>query len=168
MFAYVLDAVSVAAQVLLSKAVAKNSQGEIRSVTKFMLSTAIIQGVVIMLIIAGLSPYVPSFFTKDIEVIAQLKTLMPVLSLQQVLISLTFVGEALAAGGSQFSLLGIGTALSALTAVTLMRRATSVLQIWTGGVLAMFLGRCSAAALGILNVSGLLPTFNYSKKDKMA
>lgn len=69
--------------------------------------------------------------------------------------------QALAAGGSQFSLLGVGTALSALAAVTLMSNATSVLEIWTRGILAMFLGRCAAAGIGVLNVNGLLPEFKF-------
>ena len=161
-FAYVLDAVSVGAQVLLSKA--RKSLPEMRSVSKYMISVAAAQGLAITLIIAGLGPYVPSFFTQDESVIAQLKTLMPVLSLQQVLISLTFVMEALAAGGSQFSLLGIGTALSALAAVMLMRSANSVLEIWTGGVLAMFVGRLTAATLGVLNVNELLPQWGGNTK----
>mmetsp|Transcript_25203 Transcript_25203/g.51448 ORF Transcript_25203/g.51448 Transcript_25203/m.51448 type:complete len:431 (-) Transcript_25203:1908-3200(-) len=163
-FAYVLDAVSVGAQVLLSKA--RKSVPEMRSVSKYMISVAVAQGLAITLIIAGLGPHVPSFFTQDESVIAQLKTLMPVLSLQQVLISLTFVMEALAAGGSQFSLLGIGTALSALAAVLLMRRANSVLEIWTGGVLAMFVGRLIAATFGVLNVNALLPKWGGNKKTE--
>ena len=167
-FAYILDAVSVSAQILLSKARTRKSVDEVRSVTKFMTSVAIVQGLIIALIIAGLAPYVPSFFTTDEAVIAQLKTLLPVLSMQQVLISLTFVVEALAAGGSQFTLLGVGTALSALAAITLMANATSVLEIWTRGILAMFIGRFAAAGIGVLNVNGLLPKlkFTYSRKGK--
>jgi MATE family multidrug resistance protein len=92
-FAYILDAVSVGAQILLSKARTRKSLDEVRSVTKYMASVATIQGLIITSIIAGLTPYVPSFFTSDEAVISQLKTLMPVLSMQQVLISLTFVFE---------------------------------------------------------------------------
>ena len=154
-FAYVLDAVSVSAQVLLSKA--RKSLEEMRSVTKYMLSVATAQGLLISLIIAGLSPYVPNFFTKDAAVIAQLKNLTPILAAQQLIVSLTFVSEALAAGGSQFSLLGVGAALSALAAVTLMSRAKTILDIWTGGVMAMFVGRLVAAGLGVLNANQLLP-----------
>jgi Na+-driven multidrug efflux pump len=133
-----------------------------------MTSVATIQGLVITLIIAGLTPYIPSFFTKDAAVIAQLKTLLPIISIQQVLISLTFVMEALAAGGGQFALLGIGTAVSAFVAITLMSSASSVLEIWNGGILAMFLGRFAAATLGVLNVNALLPRFKFSfiKKGK--
>jgi len=134
-----------------------------------MTSIAIIQGIIIALIIAGLTPYVPSFFTSDEAVISQLKILLPVLSIQQVLISLTFVAEALAAGGSQFALLGVGTALSALAAISLMANATSVLEIWTRGILAMFLGRFAAAGIGVLNVNGLLPKFKsiFVKRGKV-
>ena len=167
-FAYILDAVSVSAQILLSKARTRKSLDEVRSVTKYMTSVAAFQGFLIALIIAGLAPYVPSFFTTDEAVISQLKTLLPVLSMQQVLISLTFVTEALAAGGSQFTLLGVGTALSAFAAITLMANATSVLQIWTRGIMAMFVGRFTAAAIGVLNVNGLLPKFKstFIKKRK--
>ncbi|KAL7459738.1 hypothetical protein ACHAWC_011946 [Mediolabrus comicus] len=161
-FAYILDSVSVGAQILLSKARTRKSLDEVRSVTKYMTSVATIQGLVITLIIAGLTPYIPSFFTKDAAVIAQLKTLLPIISIQQVLISLTFVMEALAAGGGQFALLGIGTAVSAFVAITLMSSASSVLEIWNGGILAMFLGRFAAATLGVLNVNALLPRFKVS------
>lgn len=103
-FAYILDAVSVSAQVLLSKARARKDMREVRSIAKYMISVATVQGFIITIIIAALGHHVPSFFTKDEAVIAQLKALMPVLSMQQVLISLTFVLESLAAGGSQFLL----------------------------------------------------------------
>jgi Na+-driven multidrug efflux pump len=122
-----------------------------------MLSVATVQGVLISLIIAGLGPYVPGFFTKDVAVVAQLKTLMPIVAAQQVIVSLTFVSEALAAGASQFSLLGVGTAMSALAAVSFMSRAKTILDIWTRGVMVMFVGRLIAAGLGVLNVNGLLP-----------
>ena len=72
-FAYLLDAVSVGAQILLSKARTRKNLNEIRSVTKYMTTVATIQGLVITLIIAVLTPYVPSFFTKDEAVISQLK-----------------------------------------------------------------------------------------------
>ena len=162
-FAYVLDAVSVAAQVLLSKA--RKSLEEMRSVTKYMLSVATAQGLLISLIIAGLSPYVPSFFTKDVAVVTQLKNLMPILAAQQLIVSLTFVSEALAAGGSQFSLLGVGTAISALAAITLMSRAKTILDIWTGGVMVLFIGRLVAAGLGVLNANQLLPRIGNSAKS---
>lgn len=165
-FAYLLDAVSVGAQILLSKARTRKNLTEIRSVTKYMTTVATIQGLVITLIIAVLTPYVPSFFTKDEAVISQLKALMPVLSMQQVLISLTFVMEALAAGGSQFFLLGVGTALSALAAISIMTSASSVLELWTRGILTMFLGRFTAAGIGVLNVNALLPKLNGKSKKK--
>ena len=166
-FAYILDSLSVGAQILLSKARTRKSLDEVRSVTKYMTSVATIQGLVITLIIAGLTPYIPPFFTKDAAVIAQLKTLLPIISIQQVLISLTFVMEALAAGGGQFALLGVGTAVSAFAAITLMSSASSVLEIWNGGILAMFLGRFAAATLGVLN-NALLPRlkFSFIKKGK--
>lgn len=169
LFAYILDAISVSAQILLSKARKQKNLDEVRSVTKYMTSIAFAQGLIIMLIIAGLTPHVPSFFTSDKAVISQLKILLPMLSMQQVLISLTFVTEALAAGGSQFSLLGVGTALSALAAINLMAKATSVLEIWTRGILAMFLGRFITAGIGVLNVNGLLPKFKsiFAKKGKV-
>lgn len=76
--------------------------------------------------------------------------------------------EALAAGGGQFALLGIGTAVSAFVAITLMSSAISVLEVWTRGILAMFLGRFAAATLGVLNVNALLPRlkFSFIKKGK--
>jgi len=162
-FGYILDAVSVPAQVLLSKAAAarkttsfQRGLQEMRSLTKYMVTVALAQGVLVAILMAGMSPYVPAMYTNDSGVITQLKTLLPILTAQQVLISLTFVMEALAAGGSQFQFLGIGTALSAMAAVYLMKGATSINQIWTGGILAMFVGRLAGASLGVLNANDLL------------
>ena len=56
-FAYVLDAVSVGAQVLLSKA--RKNNDEMRSVSRYMISVAAVQGLLITLVIAVLSPYLP-------------------------------------------------------------------------------------------------------------
>ena len=56
--------------------------------------------------------------------------------------------------------------MSALVAVTLMSRATSVLEIWTRGILAMFLGRFAVGWLELESSAshGLLPKFVTSRK----
>ena len=51
---------------------------------------------------------------------------------------------------------GIGTLLSSVTAIGLMSKTNTVLELWTGGITAMFIGRFIAAGLGVLNVNGLL------------
>ena len=56
--------------------------------------------------------------------------------------------------------------MSALAAVSFMSRAKTILDIWTRGVMVMFVGRLIAAGLGVLNVNGLLPLSRIGSDTK--
>lgn len=123
-----------------------------RSLVWYMLKLAIGQGLLATLVLSISGPYVISLFTKDVAIKTWLVQLMPILAGQQVLISLTLVAEGLAVGGSQFSKLAIGTTLSTIAAFLTIRSCTSILDIWSKGIVMLFIGRLITALFGILHV----------------
>ena len=95
------------------------------------------------------SPYLPKLFVPtDLVVQGHLTSLLPHVAWQQLLVSLTLVTESLAIGGSQFRLLAIGTSFSTVLAVTQLRQATTVVDIWSRGIVSLFAGRLVTALIG--------------------
>ena len=156
-FALILDAPAVSAQVLASRAYAAVDKDKIKSLTKYMFLFAIGQGLLSMLVLDGVDWLVPSLFTPDRVIQRHLHQLMRPLAVQQLLVSLTLVAESLAVGVNQFRILGFGTALSTMVAVWKISHQTSVSGIWSQGIVALFAGRLLTAVFacwsGILKVS---------------
>jgi Na+-driven multidrug efflux pump len=162
-FALWLDGAGVAAQVLASQyATMKN---RIRSLTKYMIKIATAQGVLSMLILFALGPFVPAVFTSDLAIRHHVSRLMPHMAIQQVLISLTLVVEALAAGGQQFSLLAWGTLASTVLSVQQIQISGSVEEIWFRGINLLFCGRLATALLGVLRINTSFGRKRISKDE---
>ena len=92
---------------------------------------------------------------------------MPHLAWQQLLVSLTLVTEALAIGGNQFQLLAFGTTISTVLAMGQLQAATTVVDIWRKGIVALFAGRLVTALLGVFRVL-LLQRKKQSNFDSVA
>jgi hypothetical protein len=58
----------------------------------------------------------------------------------------------LAIGGNQFQLLAFGTTVSTVFAMGQLRRATTVVDIWSKGIVSLFVGRLITAVIGTLLV----------------
>lgn len=163
-FALLLDGAAVSAQVLMSKAYGAKNNNKIRSLSKYMTKFSIAQGVVSTLLITGLGTFIPELFTKDATIQYYLHQLMPHLAAQQVLISVTLVMEAMAAGANQFNLLAAGTTLSTIVAVSRLREATNVMSIWSRGIVTLFAGRLVTAIIGVARVNGFL---SFSRRQTL-
>jgi len=162
-FALLLDGAAVSAQVLMSKAYGKRNVSKIRSLSKYMTKFAVVQGVASTLLVTALGTFIPELFTTDTTIQHYLHQLMPHLAAQQVLISLTFVLEGMAAGANQFNLLAVGTTLSTILAVSRLREATDVMSIWSRGIVTLFVGRCVTALVGVARINGL---FAWNRRQK--
>lgn len=144
-FALILDGAAVSAQVLSSRAYAAKDHSAVKSLTKYMVTFAVVQGLISMLVADCLDFVVPGLFTPDPVIQAHLHKLMPVLAWQQVLVSLTLVVESLAVGASQFKTLAIGTAAATVVSIWQLARQTSVEGIWNSGIISLFCGRLITA-----------------------
>jgi MATE family multidrug resistance protein len=147
-FALILDGTAVSAQVLMSRAYIHKDQHQVRSLTKYMIKFALLQGVISMLVVDGLDLLVPRLFTSDPAIQSHLHHVMPHLAWQQVIVSLTLVIESLAAGANQFTMLAVGTTLSTIAALFQLSKQTSVDGLWFLGIGTLFVGRlltCSCA-----------------------
>mmetsp|Transcript_57850 Transcript_57850/g.64704 ORF Transcript_57850/g.64704 Transcript_57850/m.64704 type:complete len:370 (+) Transcript_57850:842-1951(+) len=154
--ALIQDGAGVAAQILLTEVIKNGSSlsvyKKVRSLVLYMLRFSFLQGLATTGTLLLASPYLPKIFASDVVVQGQLKLLLPHLAWQQVLVSLTLVTEGLAIGGSQFSLLAIGTTFSTLFAISQLRQATTVVDIWSRGIVNLFAGRLVTALIGVARV----------------
>jgi putative MATE family efflux protein len=146
-FALILDGAAVSAQVLMSRAVGQYNK--VRSLISYMIRFSLVQGLVTTGALLIMTPYLPRMFTSDIAIQRHLTSLMPHLAWQQLLVSLTLVLEALAIGGNQFQLLAFGTTLSTIVAMKQLSFATTVVDIWSRGIVSLFVGRLFTAIIGI-------------------
>ena len=186
-FALVLDGSAVSAQVLMSRnyaayqsngcavdeeeekqcGVCKEARRSIHSLTRYMFKFAFAQGVLSTMAIFGLGQFAPSIFTTDPAILSHLKDIIPILAWQQILISLTLVTESLAIGASKFNLIAIGTSISTLLAIKILAGAKSVVEIWSGGIVALFVGRLITACIGVLDLNGAFdPVMNWFQSSR--
>lgn len=186
-FALVLDGSAVSAQVLMSRnyaayqsngcaideeennqcGVCSEARRSIHSLTRYMFKFALAQGVLATIAILGLGQFAPSIFTTDPAILSHLKDLIPILAWQQLLISATLVSESLAIGASKFNLIAIGTGISTLLAINILAGAKSVVDIWSGGIVALFVGRLITACIGVLDLNGAFdPVINWFRSSR--
>jgi Na+-driven multidrug efflux pump len=149
-FALILDGVAVAAQVLMTRSVGQLKK--VRSLLSYMGRVASIQGLIATGILLAAAPILPKLFTSDAIIGGHLRSLMPTLAWQQPLVSLTLVAESLAVGGNQFQLLAAGTTISTIFCMEQLREATSVVGIWSRGIVALFIGRLVTSIIAIWRV----------------
>lgn len=151
-FALILDGAAVSAQVLMTRSLASGSLGKVKSLVSYMTRFSVLQGLATTGAILLASPYLPKLFTADAAIQGHLAALMPQLAWQQLLVSLTLVSEALAIGGNQFQLLAVGTTFSTIVAMGQLKEATTVVDIWSRGIVSLFAGRLLTALIGIVLV----------------
>eukprot|EP00934_Nitzschia_sp_Nitz4_P007232 Nitzschia sp. Nitz4//NODE_159_length_47236_cov_74.723851//14302//15858//NITZ4_additional_000006-RA//1//CDS//3329531737//7222//frame0 len=149
-FALLLDAPAVAAQVLMSKSL-ENAR-KVRSLIVYMLRFAVTQGLVCTSLVLMVAPYLPGAFTTDPAIAGNLRSLMPQLAWQQLLVSLTLVIESLATGGTQFQILAGGTTMATVLAMWQLRNAHDIVSIWSKGIVTLFAGRLLAACIAVLRL----------------
>ena len=145
-FALILDSPAVSAQVLMSRSLGHLKK--IRSLTAYMVKFAIAQGLATTGLILAAGPFIPRIFTSDATIANLLHNLMPHLAWQQLLVSITLVAESLAIGGNQFRLLAVGTTLSTILSMWQLRHSTTVVSIWSRGIVTLFVGRLTTSLIG--------------------
>jgi putative MATE family efflux protein len=149
-FALILDGAAVSAQVLMSRSMGQFAKA--KSLVSYMLRFSILQGLATTGALLLASPVLPKLFTPDLAIRGHLTSLMPHLAWQQLLVSLTLVTESLAIGGNQFQLLAFGTTVSTILAMSQLQQATTVVEIWSRGIVTLFVGRLITALIGTVRV----------------
>jgi putative MATE family efflux protein len=161
---YWLDSGSISGQVLMSKNISAPEKA--RSLTKYMIKYALVQGLAFSVLVAGIGKFVPSLFTSDATIQSFLMQCLPHLAMQQTLVSLTLVLEGLAIGGNQFRYMAVGTTAATVAGVMQLMRATSVVGIWATAVNTFFGCRLLNAMIGVTRVHlGLNKDENNNQGD---
>jgi Na+-driven multidrug efflux pump len=141
-------------------------QSTIKSLSLYMIKLSLIQGLLGSLAVFLLRQAAPSFIlTQDPAVRRNLLTLLPHIAYQMALVSATLVTEALAIGGGRFKWLAGGTAVSSVIAMINLRGAGDLVDIWTGGIVVLFLGRLITASLAVADMNGLF-SWRKSRQEK--
>jgi hypothetical protein len=71
----------------------------------------------------------------------------------------------MAAGANQFNLLAVGTTLSTLLSVLLLKGATDVTSIWSRRIVTLFLGRFLTFVIAVMRVNRLFPRQTSTTKE---
>jgi putative MATE family efflux protein len=145
-----LDSGSISGQVLMSKNM--STPDKARSLTKYMVKYALLQGLAFSALVAGIGKFVPGLFTADATIQSLILRCLPHLAIQQTMVSLTLILEGLAIGGKQFRFMAAGTAASTAVGVWQLCRATSVVDIWGSAVNIFFGLRLVNAIIGVARV----------------
>ncbi|GMI25643.1 hypothetical protein TeGR_g542 [Tetraparma gracilis] len=123
--------------------------------TKLLRLTLTIAGLVSLVSCSSLflltrGGFLARFFQLEAVGMQALVDLLKRIVWHQPLVHTTLLLESVAVGFQQFRLLLIGNLLSCAMSAVLIKRATSVPQIWTVGINALFAGRLLTALLAIL------------------
>jgi Na+-driven multidrug efflux pump len=145
-----LDSGSVSGQVLMSKSLSTPEKA--RSLTKYMIKYAVLQGLAFSALVAGIGKFVPGLFTSDANIQSFLMQCLPHLAMQQTLVSITLVLEGLAIGGNQFRYMAVGTTAATVAGLLQLVRATSVVDIWATAVNTFFGFRFLNSIIGVTRV----------------
>jgi MATE family multidrug resistance protein len=124
--ALVLDAIAIAAQSVVGKAVGEHDAPLVRQLADRLVVLGTVAGAFLALVLAVVSPWLGHWFTPDEAVVAALATIYPQLVLIQVLGGAVFAWDGIVIGATDFTYAMAATVVPA--AATLL---------WLGGVLAV-------------------------------
>ncbi|MET0831892.1 MAG: MATE family efflux transporter [Acidimicrobiia bacterium] len=136
--ALVLDAIAIAAQSVVGKAVGEHDAPLVRQLADRLVVLGTAAGLVLAVLLAVVAPWLGHWFTPDAAVVAALATIYPQLVLIQVLGGAVFAWDGIVIGATDFTYAMAATVAPAV--VTL---------VWLGGVLA-FDGDLEAVWWGIV------------------
>jgi MATE family multidrug resistance protein len=124
--ALVLDAIAIAAQSVVGKAVGEHDAPLVRRLADRLVVLGTVAGVFLALVLAVVSPWLGHWFTPDEAVVSALATIYPQLVLIQVLGGAVFAWDGIVIGA---------TDVTYAMAATVVPAAATLL--WLGGVLAV-------------------------------
>lgn len=120
LLALIVDALAVAAQALIARALGRGAATEARAIAARLLQLGLALGTVLAVLFLVLGPVVPRLFTAEAEVIAAVASVMPFVALMQPLNGLVFVWDGVFMGLEDFGFLAVAMLLSAAAAAAVL------------------------------------------------
>jgi putative MATE family efflux protein len=158
--ALVLDALSVPAQTLVADALGDGGGdgGDAAMIARRVTLLSTVAGAVLGLVVAALSPVLPSLFSDDADVRSLVTTAMLLLAVMLVPGGVAFAGDGVLIGAGDYRFLGLAAlgylvAVAPIGAVVLATPGAGITAIWLGLVAWM----CLRAAVNLRRVHRLLP-----------
>jgi len=118
--ALVIDALAIAGQAIVGKELGAGSRRSARAVANRLLALGLLFGVVLAAAMAGVSPWLASWFTPDERVVLAFASILPILVVMQPINGLVFVWDGVAIGASAFGFLAWSTLAAAVAAIGLL------------------------------------------------
>ena len=135
--ALVLDAVAIAGQVIVGRALGAGNAGEARSAARRMIEWAVAAGAAFAVVMLALIDVVPHAFTSDPQVVDRAKEIWPLFALMQPLNGAVFAldGILIGAGDTRFLMWGmLAASLGAFVPIALASLAfdLGIVGVWVG------------------------------------
>ncbi|CAN5296193.1 MATE family efflux transporter [soil metagenome] len=147
--ALALDAVAIAAQSVVGKAVGENDRATLRGLADRLLVLGGVAGLTLAVLLVLIAPWLGHWFTPDQAVVSALGSIYPQLVLVQVIGGAVFAWDGIVMGATDFTFAMIATAVPVLATmawlVAVLPLGGALPAVWWGLVLLMVL---RAAALG--------------------
>ncbi|HHC08573.1 MAG TPA: MATE family efflux transporter [Actinobacteria bacterium] len=118
--ALVLDALAIAAQALVARALGAGDPSEARALADRLVALGVTAGFVLAAGLGGVAPWIGGWFTDDRAVVAAIGAVYPFVVGMQPLNGAVFVWDGVAMGAEAFGYLAVTTAASALPALALL------------------------------------------------
>jgi len=120
LLALVIDAVAIAAQALVARVRGSGDVALLRQVTDRLLLRGVGVGILLALLLWGLSPWLPRVFTDDPATLSVVGAIMGFVIWMQPVNALVFVWDGIFMGFESFRFLAVQMAISALGAVAVL------------------------------------------------
>jgi putative MATE family efflux protein len=134
LLAFVLDAIAIAAQALVGKALGAGDVAGARAATARMVAWGVAFGTVVGLVLLAVRTSLPALFTPDVRVQDLLAAALVVVALQQPLTGWAFVLDGVLIGAGDGRFLAVASALAALAFLPL----AAAVATWDLGLVALW------------------------------
>jgi putative MATE family efflux protein len=128
--ALVLDAVAIAGQVIVGRALGAGSADEAIAAARRMIEWSLVAGVVIGLVFLALADVVPRAFTSDPKVIDQAHDLWPMFCVMWPVAAIAFALDGILIGAGDTAYMALAMAISFVVFAPIVLAANTVAVVW--------------------------------------
>jgi putative MATE family efflux protein len=128
--ALVLDAIAIAGQVIVGRALGAGSADEAFAAARRMIEWALVAGIVIGLVFFALADVVPKAFTSDPKVIDQAQDLWPLFCVMWPVAAIAFALDGILIGAGDTAYMALAMAISFAVFAPIVLAANTVVVVW--------------------------------------
>lgn len=150
LLAMAVDALAVAAQVLVARHRGSGEAGVARRVANRLLMWGLVSGITLAVLFAALSPILPRLFTDEVSVLREIRGIYPFIVAMQPLNALVFVWDGVLLGAEDFRFVAVqmmvSSACAAIVLLLVLPAGWGLVGVWWGIVTLMVVRLITVAA----------------------